>query len=173
MEILRLSDTRYSGLSDTRYSANGPKGNGDMQAKGKWRYASSIARLKCATYPARLKCATYPSRLNAATYPRSQYMFMWAADRATYPWSQNMVQAVKRDWNVPATRDLNIWLWLTVETLFPTVSRKTRLKIANLNMWLCGRYRNAPPIRDLIHGYVGGRFVLDFPSALRFMRYGR
>jgi len=44
----------------------GPKGNGDMQAakllsdtrysakgtKGKWRYASSKARLKCATYRA-------------------------------------------------------------------------------------------------------------------------
>jgi len=43
-------------LSDTRYSAKG--------TKGKWRYASSKARLKC------------------ATYPRSQYIVMWALDRS-------------------------------------------------------------------------------------------
>jgi len=34
--------SRVSRLSDTRYSAKG--------TKGKWRYASSKARLKCATY---------------------------------------------------------------------------------------------------------------------------
>jgi len=43
-------------LSDTRYSAK--------ETKGKWRYASSKARLKY------------------ATYPRSQYMDMWAVDRS-------------------------------------------------------------------------------------------
>jgi len=41
-------------LLDTRYSAKG--------TKGKWKYASSKARLKC------------------ATYPRSQFMVMWAVD---------------------------------------------------------------------------------------------
>jgi len=46
---------RVSRLSDTRYSVKG--------TKGKWRYASSKARLKC------------------ATYPRSQYMVMWAVDK--------------------------------------------------------------------------------------------
>jgi len=43
---LQNKEERYSRvprLSDTRYSANG--------TKGKWRYASSKARLKCATYP--------------------------------------------------------------------------------------------------------------------------
>jgi len=34
--------SRVPRLSDTRYSAN--------DTKGKWRYASSKARLKCATY---------------------------------------------------------------------------------------------------------------------------
>jgi len=34
--------SRVPRLSDTRYSAKG--------TKGKWRYASSKARLKCATY---------------------------------------------------------------------------------------------------------------------------
>jgi len=34
--------SRVPRLSDTRYSANG--------TKGKWRYASSKARLKCAPY---------------------------------------------------------------------------------------------------------------------------
>jgi len=51
-------EERYSPvpwLSDTRYSANG--------SKGKWRYASSKARFKC------------------ATYPWSQYVVMWEVDR--------------------------------------------------------------------------------------------
>jgi len=47
--------SRVHRLSDTRYSAKG--------TKGKWRYASSKARLKC------------------ATYARSHYMVMWAVDR--------------------------------------------------------------------------------------------
>jgi len=47
--------SRVPQLSDTRYSAKG--------TKGKRRYASSKAILKC------------------ATYPRSQYMVMWAVDR--------------------------------------------------------------------------------------------
>jgi len=46
--------SRVPRLSDTRYSAKA--------TKGKWRYASSKARLKC------------------VTYPRSQYMVMWAED---------------------------------------------------------------------------------------------
>jgi len=46
--------SRVPRLSDTRYSAN--------ETKGKWKYASSKARLKCATYPC------------------SQYMVMWAVD---------------------------------------------------------------------------------------------
>jgi len=40
--------SRVPRLSDTRYSAKG--------TKGKWRYASSKARLKCATYPRSLLC---------------------------------------------------------------------------------------------------------------------
>jgi len=43
---LQNKEERYSRvprLSDTRYSANG--------TKGKWRYGSSKARFKCATYP--------------------------------------------------------------------------------------------------------------------------
>jgi len=46
------SYSRVPRLSDTRYSAK--------RTQGKWRYASSKARLKC------------------ATYPWSQYMVMWA-----------------------------------------------------------------------------------------------
>jgi len=45
-ELMLNKEERYSRvprLSDTRYSAYG--------TKGKWRYASSEARLKCATYP--------------------------------------------------------------------------------------------------------------------------
>jgi len=45
-ETTKNQEERYSRvprLSDTRYSAYG--------SKGKWRYASSKARLKCATYP--------------------------------------------------------------------------------------------------------------------------
>jgi len=56
--ILNNKGNRYSRvprLSDTRYSAKG--------TKGKWRYASSKARLKC------------------GNYPRSQYMVMRAVDR--------------------------------------------------------------------------------------------
>jgi len=47
--------SRVPRLSDARYSAKG--------TEGKWRYASSKARLKC------------------ATYTRSQYMVMWGVDR--------------------------------------------------------------------------------------------
>jgi len=47
--------SRVHRLLDTRYSVKGTIGT--------WRYASSKARLKC------------------ATYPRSQYMVMWAVDR--------------------------------------------------------------------------------------------
>jgi len=47
--------SRETRLSDTRYSAKG--------TKGKWRFASSKARLKC------------------ATCPRSQYMVKWAVYR--------------------------------------------------------------------------------------------
>jgi len=45
-ESNKNKEERYSRvpqLSDTRYSAKG--------TKGKWRHASSKARLKCATYP--------------------------------------------------------------------------------------------------------------------------
>jgi len=47
--------SRVPRLLDICYSAKG--------TKGKWRYASSKARLKC------------------ATYPRSQHTVMWAVDR--------------------------------------------------------------------------------------------
>jgi len=47
--------SRVPRLSETRYSAK--------RTKGKWRYASSKERFKC------------------ATYPRSQYMVMLAVDR--------------------------------------------------------------------------------------------
>jgi len=39
---LAITTNHFLRLSDTRYSAKG--------TKGKWRYASSKARLKCATY---------------------------------------------------------------------------------------------------------------------------
>jgi len=56
--LIKNKEERFSRvprLSYTRYSAKG--------TKGKWRYASIKARLKC------------------ANYPRSQYMVMWAVDR--------------------------------------------------------------------------------------------
>jgi len=43
--VVKIKEERYSRvprISDTRYSSKG--------TKGKWRYASSKARLRCATY---------------------------------------------------------------------------------------------------------------------------
>jgi len=56
-------EERYSRiplLSDTRYSANG--------TKGKWRYASSKARLKCATYRRKTDLSVMGVRVGVANF---------------------------------------------------------------------------------------------------------
>jgi len=64
-------EERYSQvplLSDTRYPANG--------TKGKWRYASSKARLKCATYRRSTDLSVMGVRMGVANF-----FCFWSIDR--------------------------------------------------------------------------------------------